>query len=155
MIENKSQKTCMLYVSDYHFEMIGLLNMKNDKIEGKEIIVLTQQNLEETAKMLISKINLKEDERKEFEKIDWKDNDFDKYKDIQKLIKDNKKISIYIKGDVEYIKKQNEKLNQIIGEKINDITIIDCYKIDDINERKQEIISKYKNKVVTGKIVKI
>ena len=52
MLKNESKKAYMFYVSDYHFEMIGLLNIKKELKENKKIIIFTQNNLEETRKSI-------------------------------------------------------------------------------------------------------
>ena len=64
---NKNQitkeKTCAFYASDYHFEMITLPYIEKKLEENKKIIVLTENNLEDTMKTLISKVNLKQEKK--------------------------------------------------------------------------------------------
>lgn len=65
---NKNQETkekiCAFYASDYHFEMISLPYIEKNIEENKKIVILTENNLEETIKTLISKTNLKEEKKK-------------------------------------------------------------------------------------------
>ena len=94
MKENKSKKTYMFYVSDYHFEMIGLLNIKKELKAGKKVI---------------SKITMKEEEKEKLKNINWKNEDNVKYKEISEALDKNQEISVYIKGNEKYIKEQNER----------------------------------------------
>lgn len=58
------EKTCAIYASDYHFEMISLPYIEKNIEENKEIIIFTENNLEETINTLVSKTNLKDDKKK-------------------------------------------------------------------------------------------
>ena len=51
------EKTCAFYASDYHFEMISLPFIEKNIEENKEIIILTENNLEDTIKTLMKNIN--------------------------------------------------------------------------------------------------
>ena len=71
MNRNTKEKICAFYASDYHFEMISLPYI-NKKMENKEdIIILTENNLEETlAKQWFKKIRYnKKRERKKSNNI--------------------------------------------------------------------------------------
>ena len=136
----------MFYVSDYHFEMIGLLNMRKDFKENKKIIILTQNDLTKTVNDILSRINLKDTERNFFEKINWKNKDTNNVK--QEIIK-NKNLAIYIKGNEEFIKNQNKKIKEILTKDKN-ITIVDCYNYFEIQNKIDEISKKYEKKLVTN-----
>ena len=69
--QKTKEKTCAFYASDYHFEMISLPYINKKLDESKEVIVLTENNLKETIKTLVSKINLNEDKKVDILKIDW------------------------------------------------------------------------------------
>ena len=58
------EKTCAFYASDYHFEIISLPYIEEQLEKNKQIIVLTENDLEESVKTVISKTNLKETKRK-------------------------------------------------------------------------------------------
>ena len=111
---NKNQKTkekvCTFFASDYHFEMISLPYI-NKKIENnKEVIILTENNLENTIKDLISKMNLKESNRNKILNIDWKNDNLNKFKKIKSDIENDKEIVIFIKGKENYIKNINNSI---------------------------------------------
>ena len=153
MKKNESKRAYMFYVSDYHFEMIGLLNIKKELEENKKVIVLTQNDLEETIKTVLSKINIKEEEKENIEKINWTEKLTTKYEELQRAAIDGEKISIYIKGDEKYIEKQNDIVKKLIRNNKN-VSIVDCYNFYEVANKSGEIIRKYDQALVTGAKVK-
>lgn len=140
--EKTKEKSCIFYVSDYHFEMISLPYISKKIEEGKKIIILTEENLEETIKVLVEKINLKEEKKKQILKINWNKDDIEK---LQK-IKEEKEVEILIKGTEEYINKMNKEIEQINNKNIK---IIDCYNIEKTKEKIDSIMIKYNNLIST------
>ena len=149
---NKNQitkeKTCAFYASDYHFEMITLPYIEKKLEEHKNIVVLTENNLEETMKTLMSRINLKEEKKNNIFKINWKNDDLTKFKEIKKDIEENKDIIILIKGKENYIKNINENIDKWVNKK-NKVKIIDCYDIEEVGEHFTELINKYESLLST------
>ena len=141
------EKSCAFYASDYHFEMIILPYINKKLQEDKNIYVFTQNNLEETINVLVEKVNLKNEVKENILNINWKDEDNNKY---DKLIKDNKEKIVFIKGNEEYIEKINNNLKQI--EENNKIEIIDCYNVEEVENKMMNISKKYKKILVTSKI---
>ena len=139
--QKTKEKTCVFYASDYHFEMISLPYINKKLEENKKIIVLTENNLEETIKTLVSKMNLKEENKKRLFEIDWKNNDLIKFKKIKDDRENN--IIIFIKGNENYIKNINENIAKWIEEN-DDVKIIDCYNIDEVSDKIDEIMNNYK-----------
>ena len=80
---NKNQETkekiCTFYASDYHFEMVSLPYINNKITINKEVIILTENNLEDTVKILISKMNLKESNKNKILNLDWKNDNLNKF----------------------------------------------------------------------------
>ena len=150
MKKNESKRAYMFYVSDYHFEMIGLLNIKKELKEDRKVIVLTQDDLEESVETVISKINIKDEEKNKIKKINWINEDTSKYEDIQRAAVDDEKISIYIKGDEKYIKKQNDIISKLLKPE-NEVSITDCYNFYEVAEKSGEIIRKYDEALVTDR----
>lgn len=138
------EKTCAFYVSDYHFEMITLPYIEKKIEENKKIIVLTENNLEDSMNILMSKVNLKEEKKNNIFKINWKNDDLNKFKEIKKDIEDNKELIILIKGKENYIKNINENIRKWT-EKDNKVKTIDCYDIDEIGDNFSDVINKYEN----------
>ena len=52
-MEKTKEKTCVFFASDYHFEMITLPFIEKNLRNNKKIIVLTDNDLEDTIKNLI------------------------------------------------------------------------------------------------------
>ena len=145
MNKNKKtkEKTCEFYASDYHFEMISLPYINKKLDESKEVIVLTENNLKETIKTLVSKINLNEDKKVDILKIDWENNDLNKFKKINEDIKSKKDMVIFVKGKENYIKNINENIEKWT-EKSKNVEIIDCYDMEEISQDMDNIMDQYK-----------
>lgn len=143
---NKNQETkeklCMFYASDYHFEMISLPYI-NKKIEEKEnIIILTENNLENTIKTLLSNMNLKEEKKKKIMEIGWENKDLEKFRKIKSDAENNLNTVIFIKGTQNYIKNINTNIERWTKDSKN-IKIIDCYEYEEIGENINEIMGEY------------
>lgn len=141
--QKTKEKTCAFYASDYHFEMMSLPYINKKLDESKEVIVLTENNLEETIKTLVSKINLNEDKKAEILKIDWKNNYLNKFKKINEDIKNKKDMVIFVKGKENYIKNINKNIEKWTGKSKN-VEIIDCYDMEEISQKIDNIMDKYK-----------
>ena len=75
IVKNKRlEKLCCFYVSEFHLEMILVPYINNVIEKNKKISILTEINLEETIKILMSKINLSEKRKKEILDLGWKNN---------------------------------------------------------------------------------
>ena len=129
--DKREEKTCCFYVSDFHLEMI-LVPYINEKI-NENITILTDRNLKETVKVLISKINLKEENKEKILNLGW---------DGEEKIKENSNIIII--GTKEYIKNKNEEIKDR-----NIISILDCYDFEEEKNNMEEIVKQYKNTLNT------
>ena len=143
MKKDTKEKICAFYASDYHFEMVSLPYINNKIENNNEIIVLTENNLEQTIKILLEKTNLKVDKKEKILNIDWKNNDFEKFKSIKTKIDEQKDLIIFIKGKENYINNVNQNIQKWITKNDN-IKIIDCYDIEEVGEKTDEIMKKYK-----------
>lgn len=151
--QKTKEKTCAFYASDYHFEMISLPYINKKLDESKEVIVLTENNLKETIKTLVSKINLNQSKKENILKINWENNDLKKFKQIDKEMKNEKDIVIFVKGKENYIKNINKNIEKWI-EKSENVEVIDCYDIEEVSEKLDNIMNQYKTILkTTGKNV--
>ena len=142
-MENKTkEKICAFYASDYHFEMISLPYISKSMDENKEIIILTENNLENTVNTLISRMNLKDAKRNKILKLNWKDDDLEKFKEISKKSKENANLVIFIKGKENYIENVNKKIKKWV-ESNDKIKIIDCYEFYEIEDKIEKIADGY------------
>ena len=147
-MEKTKEKTCVFFASDYHFEMITLPFIEENLRNNKKIIVLTENDLEDTIKNLISKVNLKEEKKEKIFKIDWKNNDLKKFKEIKKEVENKEDLIIFIKGKENYIKNVNENIEKWTN-KIDTVKIIDCYDVEEISEHFADIVNHYENVLST------
>lgn len=138
VVEDKRiEKMCSFYVSDFHLEMI-LVPFINKKIEEKEnVIIKTENNLKDSVEILLSKMNLKEENKEKILKLNWNTIE-------NKSIED--KSNVIIIGNKKYIEEVN---NQIKQKSIKDITVIDCYNVEDIKDDMDNIINKYSQNLNT------
>lgn len=142
-ILNANEKICTFYASDYHFEMISLPYINKKLEEQKEVIILTQTNLEPTVQTLLSKINLKENKKKNILNLNWQNGDSEKIKKIEKDMEKNKNVIIFIKGEDTYIKNINKKIEEMTQQNSN-VKIINCFDINEVGQDIGEIMSNYK-----------
>ena len=147
-MEKTKEKTCVFFASDYHFEMITLPFIEENLRNNKKIIVLTENDLEDTIKNLISKVNLKEEKKEKIFKIDWKNNDLKKFKEIKKEIENKEDLIIFIKGKENYIKNVNENIAKWTN-KTDTVKIIDCYDVEEIREHFADVVNNYENVLST------
>ena len=136
MTTNKSisQKTCCFYASDFHLEMTILPYINKKMEEEKDIVIITENSLEESIKILISKINIKNKEK--ILNIDWNN------KDTEKISKNNKSV-IIVNGTQNFIKNINKKIEIIDTDKNTSIEQVDCYLFDEVKDEMHEIRTKY------------
>ena len=144
MDNNKStkEKICTFYTSDYHFEMISLPYINKKIEENNEVIILTENNLENTIKKLITNINLSEDKKEKILKLNWKNDDLNKFKIINDNIKQQKEMIIFIKGNENYIKNINKNIEKWTEKNLN-TKVIDCYDLEEVSAKMDEVIGKY------------
>lgn len=151
MKENKKtkEKACAFYASDYHFEMIIVPHINKNLEQNKEIIILTENNLEETINKLITQMNLKEDKKADILKINWKADNLNKIKKVKEIAEEEKDTVIFIKGKQNYIKNINENIEKWT-EKSEKIKLIDCYDIEEISENLNDIMDQYEAVLTTA-----
>ena len=150
-MKNKTKKKiCAFYASDYHFEMISLPYISKSMDENKEIIILTENDLEDTVNTLISRMNLKDVKKNKILGLDWKDNDLKKFKEISKSSKENKNMIIFIKGKENYIENVNKNIEKWVEDK-NNIKVIDCYEFFEVENKIDDIAEKYDKILGTSK----
>ena len=147
-IQKTKEKTCAFFASDYHFEMISLPYIEKELEKSKEVIILTENDLENTIKNLISKINLNEEKKKKIFNLNWKNDDLNKFKQIKNKLENNKEMTIFIKGKENYIKNINQNIEKWITKNEN-VKTIDCYDIEEVGEEINEITKRYKTVLST------
>ena len=140
------EKVCAFYVSDYHFEMITLPCIYKNLEEKKDVIILTENNLEKTIKILLSKMNFSENKKTKIMDLNWENDDLIKFRRIKYNLENNIDTTILIKGNENYIKNANTNLEKWKKEGKN-FKIIDCYNIEEVADKIDELMKKY-NKIL-------
>ena len=132
VVEDKEiEKICSFYISEYHLEMI-LLPFINDKIENnKKVIIETEYNLEETLKRVLERTNLKQENKNKILSLGCNSKEKNKLED---------KSNIIVIGNKEYIKNAN---NEIIKNNLKNITVVDCYKFEELGNDVTKIQNSY------------
>ena len=134
---NKIEKICCFYVSDFHLEMI-LVPYINAHI-NENIVIITENDFNETVGILVSKMNLKKENKEKILNLGWNGKKENNIED---------KSIIIIIGNKKYIENKNDEIRERNNE---DITIIDCYNFEDIKQNMDNIINDYsKNLKTTG-----
>ena len=134
---NKIEKICCFYVSDFHLEMI-LVPYINAHI-NENIVIITENDFNETVGILVSKMNLKKENKEKILNLGWNGKKENNIED---------KSIIIIIGNKKYSENKNDEIRERNNE---DITIIDCYNFEDIKQNMDNIINDYsKNLNTTG-----
>lgn len=149
MNKETKEKICTFFVSDYHFEMISLPYIDKKLEENEEIIILTENNLEDTIQTLLSKMNFKEDRKKKILSINWKNDDFAKFKEIKREVENQNKVTIFIKGKENYIRNINKNIEGWIN-KSSHIKVVDCYDVEEIGSNMDTVMASYKSILSTS-----
>lgn len=141
-VKNTKEKICAFYASDYHFEMISLPYINKRMENQDEIVILTENNLEETMETLLAKTNLQEEKKKQILKLNWKNNDVEKIKTIKSGMSKQNNMIIFIKGKENYIRKLNQDIEKYLPED-KEIKIIDCYSLEEVGENLDQVMDQY------------
>ena len=142
--EQKINKYCCLYVSNFHLEMILLPFIKN-RLKNSKVLIFTQNNLLETINILLTKMNLNNENKKDILKIkNWSNKKIDKIDD-----EDINEYTIIINGDKEYRDRINDKIEKL---KINVKNIVDCYDVNNTSIKSNYIQNNYKGVLNTESI---
>lgn len=132
VVENiQIKRICSFYVSEFHLGMI-LLPYISQKIERKEpILIVSEKNLLNSIKELVSKVNLKEEIKNQILNLKWNCSNIVEIKD---------KSDIILIGKEKFIE---DKVKEIEEKNINEIQIIDCYYFEEIKNKMQDIVEKH------------
>lgn len=123
------EKICSFYVSDFHLEMI-LIPYINEKIEkNEEVEIISEKDLRETVNTLVSKMNINEDNKKKILELNW-----DKSQGTE--LKEN----IIVVGTKSYLEKINNKIEE---GKTRNIKVVNCFDFEEVKGDMGNIIKKY------------
>lgn len=140
------EKLCSFYVSDWHFATM-LLPYINCKIEkNTKVITILENNMEENMKTLVKKLSLKN--QKEILEIRWKNISSKKYADIENILKEEisktKENIILVNGCKDYIEKNNANIERWMEKsEIEKIKIINFFEVTEFNHNIVEILNNH------------
>lgn len=150
---NNKEKLCLFFASDYHFEMISLPYINEKLKKDKNVIMITENDLNGTVDKLLSNINLNQEEKEKITKIDWENNDLNKFKEIKKANEESKDTVVFVKGKENYISSINKNIENWTN--VNNMEIIDCYDINEVHNEVGNIAKKYSKILSTSGIEKL
>lgn len=148
-VNEKVEKICSFYVSDWHLVTM-LLPYINKKIEEKsKITTILEKDIESNIETLVQKLNLKKSEK--ILEINWKKQEVKKYSKLAQILSkqiDNNVTEniILVNGTKEYIDKVNKNLNKYISnlkENKTKIKIINFYEVLEFNYNITEILDEH------------
>lgn len=141
------KKLCNFYVSDLHLSVMLLPYLSKQINEDVEITTIFEKLDKENIEAVLEKLNVKNKE--EILNINWFNSNKDTYEKIEntidKSINSNKKTTIIIGGNKNYISKNNETIMKYLNSKknISNIKIIDCYNVEEVGMDMKSIVKKY------------
>lgn len=137
----REEKLCLFFVSDYHFEMISLPYINESLKSDKNVIVITENDLNETVNKLLTNVNLSQEDKEKIAEINWKNDDVNKFREIKNIDRDGKETVIFVKGKKNYIDSINKNIENWMN--ISDAKVIDCYDINEVHDVVGEIAETY------------
>lgn len=152
--ENKrEEKVCLFFASDYHFEMISLPYINESIKKNKDVIIMTENDLDSSVDKVLSSINLSNEEKNSLLKIDWKNDNLAKFKEVKNANKKGKEVLIFVKGKENYISNMNKNIENWTS--LDNVKIIDCYDINEVQDDVSDIAKRYKRVLSTSGIEKL
>lgn len=144
MLENKNSKdkVCAFYASDYHFEMMTLPYISKKLDESKKVVILSENDLNDTINVLIERTNLKTDKKNKILNLNWNNNDLEKFRMISENVKNQEETIIFVKGKENYINNVNKNIEKWIENNVNS-KVINCYDIQEIGSEINRIMENY------------
>lgn len=142
------EKLCLFFASDYHFEMISLPYINKELKKDKNVVIISENDLNNTLNTVLDRVNLKPEDRERIVKIDWNNNNLNKIKEIN-----NKETIIFIKGKENYINNINKDIDNLDFEKST--KIVNCYDINEVENNIKEIAKGYSEILSTSGVEKL
>lgn len=151
-MEKNIFKICSFYVSDWHLTAMLLPFIEEQTERGEIINTILEKNIIHNMKEILTRVQINEKIKEQISKIDWKNKNLIKYGEIrkfmEKITKNQKKITLIIEGNkdrIDYINKNIDKWMQRQERKLKrkEIKIINCYEVDEFNKSLQEILDNH------------
>ena len=146
------KKICSFYVSDWHLTAMLLPYITNKLQKNERINTILNKDIKEKMEVLLSRINIEKNEKEKVKSINWENNYKNTYEEIddymKNIIKKEQKNIIIISGTKEDIENTNKKIDRWIINNIQllkntDISIINCYDVEEFNQNLKNILEKH------------
>lgn len=142
------KKLCNFYVSDLHLSVMLLPYLSKQINEDVEITTIFEKLEKENIETVLDKLNVKNKEK--ILNINWFNSNKDTYEKIEntidKNIKDNKKVTIIIGGNKNYILENNKNIINYLEEKnmnYENVKIINCFDVEEVGTNMKSIVKQY------------
>lgn len=142
------KKLCNFYVSDLHLSVMLLPYLNKQINEDVEITTIFEKLEKENIETVLDKLNVKNKEK--ILNINWFNSNKDTYEKIEntidKNIKDNKKVTIIIGGNKNYILENNKNIINYLEEKnmnFENVKIINCFDVEEVGTNMKSIVKQY------------
>jgi len=142
------KKLCNFYVSDLHLSVMLLPYLSKQINEDVEITTIFEKLEKENIETILDKLNVKNKEK--ILNINWFNSNKDTYEKIEntidKNIKDNKKVTIIIGGNKNYILENNKNIINYLEEKnmnYENVKIINCFDVEEVGTNMKSIVKQY------------
>lgn len=153
MTKDNKEKLCLFFASDYHFEMISLPFISKELKDDKRVVVITENNLDDTVDELLSKINLNKEDKDKLKGINWCADDLNKFNEVKNASDEGRKTVVFVKGKENYISNVNKNIEGLIN--TGDVKVIDCYDINEVHNDVGNIVKNYGQVLSTSGIEKL
>lgn len=138
-LNNSLKKDCSFYVSDFHLLAMILPYINKELDEGKKVVTILEQDLQNEMETLISKMNLREETKNKILNINW-------YKSKENIKSIEPNTDIIVVGDKKYIDNANERIIRNVNN-AKGTKIINCYEVFEFNNNIDEILE-YHDKIL-------
>ncbi len=122
--------TYCIYANDFHLEMILLPYIKQN-LHKRKFIIITENNMEESVRLLLERINLSDENKEEIYNINWNNNAEDKINYIKSYKGNKQKVTIIIKGSMSFMNGIFDKINSL---NVRNYSFVKCYSIEEVSE---------------------
>lgn len=146
------KKLCSFYVSDWHLTAMLLPYITNKLQKNEKINTILNKDIKTNMEELVSRINIEKESKEKIININWNNNYKATYEELDtymKRIASQEENSIIIvqgsKEEIENINKSISKwvINNIKSIKNRNISIINCYDVEDFNNNMKQILDEH------------
>jgi len=142
--QQKIKKLCNFYVSEVHLSVMLLPYINNEINEDVEVTTIFKNLERKNFEKILDKLNV--ENKAKILDINWIRNEDVDEGNLLESIKKNKKNTIIIEGNKDYIIDTNKKINKILNKNrcnFQDIKIIDCYNVEEVGDEMRVIVKEY------------